>query len=54
MPNETPLALRIGPSGHYGIEMCDPELAQALADLIEMGLVVDIGQRSFHNGLGGS
>jgi hypothetical protein len=30
--------------------MNDPEIAQALADLIEMGLVVDSGQRRFQNG----
>jgi hypothetical protein len=34
----------------YGIEMSDPEIAQALADLVDMGLVVDSGQRKFQNG----
>jgi hypothetical protein len=34
----------------YGIEMSDPEIAQALADLVEMGLVVDSGRRRFQNG----
>ena len=34
----------------YGIEISDPEIAQALADLVEMGLVVDSGQRRFQNG----
>lgn len=29
----------------YGIEMSNPEIAQALVDLVEMGLVVDSGQR---------
>jgi hypothetical protein len=38
-----------GPSD-YDIEISDPEIAQALADLIEMGLVVDSGQRRFKNG----
>ena len=34
----------------YDIEISDPEIAQALADLVEMGLVVDSGQRRFQNG----
>ena len=34
----------------YDIDISDPEIAQALADLIEMGLVVDSGQRRFKNG----
>ena len=34
----------------YGIEGKDPEINQALADLVEMGLVVDSGQRRFQNG----
>jgi hypothetical protein len=29
----------------YGIEMDDPLLAQALADLIDQGLIVDSGMR---------
>ena len=29
----------------YGIDMRDPELAQALADLIAKGLIVDSGKR---------
>ncbi|MGC2462455.1 MAG: hypothetical protein WA446_16010 [Steroidobacteraceae bacterium] len=37
------------PSG-YGIDIPNSEIAQALADLIEMGLVVDSGQRRFQNG----
>ena len=34
----------------YDIEISDREIAQALADLVEMGLVVDSGQRRFQNG----
>jgi hypothetical protein len=34
----------------YGIEISDPEIAQALADLVETGLVVDSGQRRIQNG----
>ena len=34
----------------YGIDGGDPEINQALADLIEMGLVVDSGQRKFQKG----
>ncbi len=34
----------------YGIDGGDPEIDQALADLIEMGLVVDSGERRFQNG----
>ncbi len=34
----------------YGIDGGDPEINQALADLVEMGLVVDSGQRRFQNG----
>jgi hypothetical protein len=38
----------------YGIDGGDPEIDQALADLVEMGLVVDSGQRSFRTASGGS
>jgi hypothetical protein len=41
-----------GPSD-YDIEISDPEIAQALADLIEMGLVVGSGQRRFKRQMGG-
>ena len=34
----------------YGIDGGEPEINQALADLIEMGLVVDSGRRRFQNG----
>ena len=34
----------------YGIDGGDPEIDQALADLVEMGLVVDSGQRRFQKG----
>jgi len=34
----------------YQIDCRNPEIGQALADLIEMGLVVDSGQRKFQNG----
>lgn len=34
----------------YGIDVPNSEIAQALADLIEMGLVVDSGERRFQNG----
>jgi hypothetical protein len=34
----------------YGIDGGDPEIDQALADLVEMGLVVDSGQRRFSKG----
>ena len=34
----------------YAIDIPNSEIAQALADLIEMGLVVDSGQRRFQNG----
>jgi hypothetical protein len=34
----------------YGIDIPDAELAQALADLIVMGLVVDSGRRTFAKG----
>ena len=34
----------------YGIEMSNPEIAQALVALVEMGLVVDSGQRRFEDG----
>ncbi|MBK5197045.1 MAG: hypothetical protein JJE37_02025 [Methyloceanibacter sp.] len=42
-------AIRHKPSD-YGIDMRDPGLAEALADLIKKGLVVDRGQRRFQNG----
>jgi predicted transcriptional regulator len=32
------------------MNMSNPEIAQALVDLVEMGLVVDSGQRRFENG----
>ena len=38
----------------YGIDGGNPEINQALADLIEMGLVVDSGQRRFQKASGGS
>ena len=34
----------------YGIGGGDPEIDQTLADLVEMGLVVDSGHRKFQNG----
>jgi hypothetical protein len=34
----------------YGIDGDNPEINQALADLVQMGLVVDSGQRRFQNG----
>ena len=34
----------------YGIEGGDPEIAQALAELVAMGLVVDSGRRRFEKG----
>jgi hypothetical protein len=38
----------------YGVDGGDPEIDQALADLVEMGLVVDSGQRRFIRASGGS
>jgi hypothetical protein len=47
--SKTQETIRPKPSD-YGIDGGDPEISQALADLIEMGLVVDSGQRRFQNG----
>ena len=47
--SETEETMRPKPSD-YGIDGSDPEFDQALADLVEMGLVVDSGQRRFQNG----
>jgi hypothetical protein len=47
--SETQERIRPKPSD-YGIDGGDPEIDQALADLVEMGLVVDSGQRRFQNG----
>jgi hypothetical protein len=46
---QTQETMRPKPSD-YGIDGGDPEFDQALADLVEMGLVVDSGQRRFQNG----
>lgn len=35
---------------NYGIDGADPEINQALANLVEMGLVVDSGERRFSKG----
>ena len=42
-------AMRPKPSD-YGIDGGYPEIDQALAELVEMGLVVDSGERRFENG----
>jgi hypothetical protein len=42
-------AMRPKPSD-YGIDGGSPEIDQALADLVEMGLVVDSGERRFQKG----
>ena len=42
--------MRPNPSD-YGIDGGGPEINQALADLVDMGLVVDSGQRRFQNGI---
>ncbi len=34
----------------YGVDGGNPEIDQALADLVEMGLVVDSGRRRFEKG----
>ena len=34
----------------WNLEMRNPELAQAMAELIEEGLIVDTGCRKFQNG----
>ena len=47
--SETKETIRPKPSD-YGIDGGDPEIDQTLADLVEMGLVVDSGQRRFQNG----
>jgi hypothetical protein len=47
--SEVQQTMRPNPSD-YGIDGGDPEIDQALADLVEMGLVVDSGQRRFQNG----
>jgi hypothetical protein len=47
--SETQETRRPNPSD-YGIDGGDPEIDQALADLVEMGLVVDSGQRRFQDG----
>jgi hypothetical protein len=38
----------------YGIDGGDPEINQALADLVEMGLVVDSASGEFRTASGGS
>lgn len=47
--SEQQKAMRPKPSD-YGIDGGDPEIAQALADLVQMGMVIDSGQRRFQNG----
>ena len=47
--SETQETRRPNPSD-YRHDGGDPEIDQALADLVEMGLVVDSGQRRFQNG----